>query len=312
MNKASILILKLFRRLYTKLVSRKPPPPCEQDPALASQIIFNELVSDRPTLIARFGSTEMMCIRNYLGVMNKNKSKLQFIKGQSSPWWWEKSMIEQMQQWSGFFPPEISKLETFCQLMLEDLKAVNILGSWLPSETIFENQMNSQKIQLRFLEPFWSKNPWTMSLKNKNILVVHPFSNTIEQQYLKRKLLFMNKNILPDFKSLTVLKAVQTLGGSDDRFEDWFEALNYMKGEIDKIDYDICLIGAGAYGFPLAAHVKRMGKKGIHIGGALQLLFGIKGKRWEDPNYGVKEWGIPYGSYTNLINEHWVRPNELV
>ena len=58
----------------------------------------------------------------------------------------------------------------------------------------------------------------------------------------------------------------------------------------------------------LAAHVKRTGKKAVHLGGALQLLFGIKGKRWEDPNYGVKEWGISYASYTNLINEYWVRP----
>ena len=61
---------------------------------------------------------------------------------------------------------------------------------------------------------------------------------------------------------------------------------------LDKQDYDICLIGAGAYGFPLAAHVKRKGKKAIHLGGALQLLFGVKGKRWEDPNYGVNEWNV--------------------
>lgn len=49
-----------------------------------------------------------------------------------------------------------------------------------------------------------------------------------------------------------------------------------MKDEIDKRDYDIALIGCGAYGFPLAAHIKRSGKKAVHLGGALQLLFGIK------------------------------------
>ena len=103
---------------------------------------------------------------------------------------------------------------------------------------------------------------------------------------------------------------MQSLGQGDPRFRDWFEALDYMKTEIDKIDYDICLIGAGAYGFPLAAHVKRRGKKALHLGGALQLLFGIIGSRWEDSNYGVKKWGIPKGKYANLINEHWVRPDE--
>lgn len=84
-----------------------------------------------------------------------------------------------------------------------------------------------------------------------------------------------------------------------------------MEDEIDKEDYDICLLGCGAYGFPLAAHVKRQGKQAVHLGGALQLLFGIKGKRWEDPNYGVKEWNIPYGSYTALMNKYWIRPDNI-
>jgi hypothetical protein len=77
-----------------------------------------------------------------------------------------------------------------------------------------------------------------------------------------------------------------------------------MKCEIDKADFDVCLIGCGAYGFPLAAHVKRMGRKAVHFGGSLQLLFGIKGKRWEDPNYN------PVYNYAKLMNEHWIRPDE--
>jgi hypothetical protein len=44
----------------------------------------------------------------------------------------------------------------------------------------------------------------------------------------------------------------------------------------------------------LAAHIKRMGKKAVHLGGSTQFMFGITGKRWE---------GNPF------INEHWVRPS---
>ena len=77
-----------------------------------------------------------------------------------------------------------------------------------------------------------------------------------------------------------------------------------MKAQMDRIDYDICLIGCGAYGFPLAAHAKRMGKKGFHLGGSLQLLFGIRGKRWENPDYN------PDYNYAALMNEHWVKPSE--
>ena len=73
---------------------------------------------------------------------------------------------------------------------------------------------------------------------------------------------------MPDFDLITI-KAVQSLGGGE-QFQSWFDALDWMKAEIDKHDYDICLIGCGAYGFPLAAHVKRLGKKAFHLGGALQ------------------------------------------
>ncbi len=72
-----------------------------------------------------------------------------------------------------------------------------------------------------------------------------------------------------------------------------------MEDEIDKHDYDIALIGCGAYGFPLAAHVKRRGKKAVHLAGTLQLLFGIIGSRWEHDEL-----------YNQLFNEYWCRPNE--
>ena len=70
-----------------------------------------------------------------------------------------------------------------------------------------------------------------------------------------------------------------------------------MKDDIDGHTFDVALIGAGAYGLPLSAHVKRSGKVAIHLGGALQILFGIKGRRWE---------AMP--QISRFFNEAWVRP----
>ena len=306
-----MLILKIIRKVYTRFLGNKiEKPTCIQDPEKASKLLYDILASKEPCMIARFGSTELTCLSNYIGVKSQKKQYFSYIRGESNPWWWEKNTINQMQQWSGFFPLEQEKIDKFCELMLEDMKEVDILGSWLPNEKDFENEISkATKVHLIFLDPYWSKIPWTSALKGRKVLVIHPFDKTINSQYKKRKLLFKNNELLPEFKLITI-KAVQSLGQGDPRFRDWFEALDYMKTEIDKIDYDICLIGAGAYGFPLAAHVKRRGKKALHLGGALQLLFGIIGSRWEDSNYGVKKWGIPKGKYANLINEHWVRPDE--
>jgi len=313
MNKLSIYTLKVLRKIASIIkvrVKNAQSFDSIQNATLASQIIYEALVSDKPCMIARFGSTELLCLKNYLGVKNNKGKYLDYICGKAQPWWWELNIINQMQQWSGFFPANKDKIEKFCELMIQDIPEVDILGSWLADEELFEKELkNAEKIHLRLLEPYWSDAPWSRALEGKKVLVVHPFAKEIEQQYQKRELLFKN-GILPNFELITI-KAVQSLAEEETEFKDWFEALEYMKGEIDKVDYDICLIGCGAYGFPLAAHVKRMGKKGFHYGGALQLLFGIRGKRWEDPNYGVKVWEIPYGFYPNLMNEHWIRPTNI-
>jgi hypothetical protein len=309
MTKISKYVLKTLRKVNQKIWNKAPQKiSYELDPDKASQLIYAALASEEPCMIARFGAFELSTLVNYLGVHNTDKNVLNYLKGNEPDWWWTESLIQYMNTNAGFFPPTVEKIEQFCELMLKDIKQVDVLGSWLDNEHFVSDKLNADRVHLRLLEPFWAKKPWTNVLEGKKVLVIHPFDKTIGAQYKKRDLLFQQQ-ILPEFELIT-MPAVQSIGGGSNVFTDWFEALEYMKSEIDKIDYDICLIGAGAYGFPLAAHVKRSGKKAVHLGGSLQLLFGIKGKRWEDSNYGVKEWGIAPRSYSSLMNEHWVRPSE--
>jgi hypothetical protein len=77
-------------------------------------------------------------------------------------------------------------------------------------------------------------------------------------------------------------------------FSSWTEGLDRLGETILEKKFDYALIGAGAWSLPLAAKIKRAGRKAIHLGGETQLVFGIKGKRWEN---------------FNLYNEHWVRPS---
>ena len=312
MKKIEIITLKALRKIYGKLFGSKSSTYDRgiTDPDKASEQIYNLLASGKPCMIARYGSTEMLAITNYLGVTAKHHSALKYIQGKQFAWWWEDNVKDQMTRWSGFFPSTEENLMKFGEMMVEDSKQLDILGSWLPDEKVLKKTFNLgyQDVFLRNLEPFWSKQPWTSYLEGKRVVVVHPFAESIKNQYDNyRDKIFEDPKVLPTFSSFRVVKAVQSLGG-ESNFETWFEALDYMKKEVEREDFDVCLIGCGAYGFPLAAYVKRMGKQAIHLGGALQLLFGIKGSRWENPNYGVKEWGIPYGSYSSLINEFWVKP----
>jgi hypothetical protein len=268
----------------------------------SSSLIYNELTGSKPSMIARLGSTELGCMINYIGMKHPEqfKSVKGFIDGKTPKWWWDDAIMQQLQTWSGFFPVTKPHIERFCELMLEDMPEVNILGSWLKEEVFFKKELaGSKKVMLEDLEPFFCANPWTKALEGKKVLVVHPFADTIQQQFAVKDKLFENK-LLPDFELFTV-KAVQSIASEKTPFKDWFEALDFMKDQVEAIDFDICILGCGAYGFPLAAHIKRMGKKAFHLGGVTQLLFGIKGSRWEQY--------IVY-PYANLYNDYWVRPGD--
>lgn len=311
MNKLEIIALKVLRKIYGKLFATKSSTYDRgiTDPDKASELIYNLLASGKPCMIARYGSTEMFAITNYLGVIAKHHSAWKYIQGKQFAWWWEDNAKDQMTRWSGFFPSTEENLMRFGKMMVEDSKQLDILGSWLPDEEtmITDFNLNLTKVTLLSLEPYWSKNPWSRVLEGKKVLVIHPFASLIEQQYKeKRELLFDDKQVLPKF-DLKTIKAVQSLGG-DCEYSDWFEALDSMKKQMDATDYDIVLLGCGAYGFPLATHAKRMGKQAVHLGGALQLLFGIRGKRWDNPDYGIQEFG-KQNTYKTLFNDSWIYPS---
>lgn len=257
----------------------------------SKKYIKNVLLEKEPQMICRFGSVEAGAINEYI------QKKLGLRKKYSNTC--KSTMVNN----AGFFAPKEKldeMLDMFSEQMLKACSSVNLIAHWNHCERyIFKKYMDKSVLfcQLGGLyEKSKSKNPYTHSLKGKKVLVVHPFEKSIKTQYERKDLVFPN-GFLPEFELLTV-KAVQTIAGTrDERFSNWFEALEYMKNEIDKIDFDIAIIGCGAYGFLLAEHVKKRGKIALHLGGGAQLLFGIMGKRWEATN-------------KHLINEYWVHPNE--
>ena len=264
MNTFTILALKALRKLYALKALRKlyaktfggyqlPSLQREEDPDKASEMIYNLLMADKPCMIARFGAFELATLVNYLGVKDSNHSIIKFIKGEQPEWWWNERLIKYMNTNAGFFPPTHQAITQFCDLMMEDMKELDLLGSWVKNEVWFTNELEYiQRVHLRLLEPFWANKPWTRCLKGKRVVVVHPFAEDILVQYINnRTLLFNNLDTLPEFASLRTVKAVQSLGGENNGFKDWFDALKWMEDEIDKEDYDVCLIGCGAYGFPL-------------------------------------------------------------
>ncbi len=267
-----------------------------------NRYIGNSIRSDKPCWIGRMGFIEMNMLRQTI-----EHRMVRFIDHRQSA-------LDQLCANAGFFPNDMEYAERYVDLVLEDAGIIDMQGYWgLYMEDYIHSRYQKQTIVtgLSWLEPWRIAcdgragiYPWTAELKGKKVLVVHPFAKSIQQQYGNhRKKLFAAKyradEILPEFDLIT-LKAVQTIANTkDERFSNWFEALNWMKEKCRKTNFDIAIVGCGAYGFHLCAEIKRMGKKAIHLGGATQVLFGIRGRRWETEYQGV---------LGDIMNEYWIRP----
>lgn len=311
MNKYSIKTLNILRRLYRILMNQnnaniflsgQTDDFVQYKEQQASDEISKILLQDKPCMIARVGEIEMQCLTN-IYFINLEKALFRkivdYVSNKSISFWWDDYTIKTMRNNAGFFPPTENNLQKFYNLMLESMINVDVLGSWLRQEIVFKDYLkNAKNVRFKDLEPYYHSKPWSKALEGKKVLVIHPFSESIDNQYKNRRFLFENKDILPNFE-LKTLKAVQSIAGNETQYEDWFEALDSMKRQICNIDFDIAIIGCGAYGFVLASYIKDIGKKAIHLGGPTQVMFGIIGKRWEEDPVVSK-----------FINKYWVRPIE--
>ncbi|MCH2182000.1 MAG: hypothetical protein MK108_08350 [Mariniblastus sp.] len=289
--------LKLCRLLWGR---SHPPevPEIECCGQRASDVIFDAIQSVEPCMVSRFGSVELsgiLCSIDSQADTSRIQKFKQFVNGESGFYWWTSSLKRRMHINAGFFPPEEQALNRFGSRILDDISQIDVLGSWLPEEQRLSPLLSSAtRVPLDDLFPLHHESPWMTALEGQTVLVIHPFATSIEKQYRKRDQLFEDSRVLPRFQ-LKTLEAIQSAAGETTAFRDWFEALDHMRDQVSRIDFDTAIIGAGAYGMPLAADIKRMGKNAIHLGGITQIMFGVIGNRWSH--------------LSHLFNSSWVRPS---
>jgi hypothetical protein len=184
---------------------------------------------------------------------------------------------------------------------IDAYKSIDICGCWTRSEKK-HIAPNTRVTTLTSLEPFFSKAPWTDALDGLNVVVISPFVNSIEMQYNKGIELNFNKMVSLPRMDIRYVKAFQTNANLQSRSVSWFENLNGMLENVRSLSgkrrIDVCLIGCGAYGLPLAYKLKSFGISSIVLGGVTQLIFSV---------YGARHMSDPY--LKMLIDDNWVRPS---
>jgi len=224
-------------------------------------------------LIGKIGSTESQGLDCYL-------------RREGSPIRYPPILRDQLFTLCGVFPPTDAFLDQFCSVYLNAVDAVDLLAVWGnsgESNVVARHAGKAVLIQRLSLEPYHFDDPWSSALAGKTVLVVHPFVATIERQMRQREKIWGERRVLPDF-SLVTLRAPQSpaLHRVKHTFDTWLQLRDHLFERIERLHFDVALIGAGAMSLPVAAFVKSRGRIGIHTGGPTQILFGILGRRWEE------------------------------
>jgi len=272
-----------------------------------SKKICSVLQGSEPFFIGRNGSTEME-VFHFWHVYRKT--------GHPYP----VSMMEKLEQVSGIWPATQKSIDSWAETYSKSLEKLDgLAASWYKPYMKIENDFlnvyspNSFRVPLRCLEPYYvkSEDRWTQYLLGKKVAVVSSFADSIQMQVWAQDpnkiwaALNSPETILPNNVQWYPIRSYYppkiSLGGSTawTSATCWQDAVAYVVKEVLSTDAQIVLIGCGALGMCIGAELKAAGRSSILMGGAIQILFGIKGQRWETHDIISRFW-----------NDAWIYPSK--
>jgi hypothetical protein len=214
--------------------------------------------------------------------------------------------IDELENNAGIHVTSNESLKKYTEMLLNSYQSCTYIAEWDRSGKVYEITGHGQeliakqtphipKIDALALEPYYFDNSWMEQMSGKRVLIVHPFVESCKKQIPHFTTIFPR----PWFTNCTFefVKPPVTLAGNHEN-KDWYEHYTICINEIKKADFDIALVAAGGYGMLLSDSIFTMGKSVMYVGGALQIFFGIIGKRWFD-NKEIMKW----------VNDDWVRPS---
>jgi hypothetical protein len=194
----------------------------------------------------------------------------------------------------GIFPGEPSFYLTFNEFYMEAVRRLDCIGivcypAAMEMKIIQYYGLKSDLIHYPDQEPDHSspsddRQCYLKYFRDKRLLLVCPFAELLKER--------ANKTTFEGVWAKTgkkwfYPKSVDALefpyGFSPETHRRYINAINLyddITARIKEKPFDIALIAAGGLAIPLAAFVKGLGKVGIDMGGHLQVLFGVIGKRW--------------------------------
>jgi hypothetical protein len=253
----------------------------------AERCIASAMAAGAPLALGKVGSLEAEAAQYYL-----------FRRKAGAPY--PRILMNQLFVNVGLFPKSDEAIDRFCEKLIDTVPYIDLLGvQGYPGEDEVINGFAKQAkiLPQRALEPWYCENPWSSFFGGKKVTVVSPFARSIAEQFARRNKIWSDPRILPEFQLRTVRMPLSP-GLRPPEEANWEARMNKIVKEIEATPYEILVVGAGGISLLLAAHARKTGRIGVHMGGPTQVLFGIRGRRWD---------GDPF--FQERMNEYWVRPS---
>jgi len=264
----------------------------KQDAAIRSALLHPE-----PCAIGKIGTSELL-------MLEYTERWIRLSWPHSASW---RRPANRLFHSGGLFPVQKRIFNKFVFEYSKTVQSLDLVAQWQASRTYeaaFEQAIlnrlcpHAVRVNFRLLQFFTPRAPWLDDLAKLRWLVIHPFEETIRTQlpHLAELGVYSESargDLARRARDTAILACPQLPYMVPPRHRDWFEALEDLKSRMEKMEFDIALVGAGAWSLPLVAHAKAMGKKGMHLGGSLQLMFGIKGGRFDNKRIYNSRWTRP-------------------
>lgn len=211
---------------------------------------------------------------------------------------------------AGLFPARPETLDEWCIHMIHDvLPYMDFMAEWL-NERHFLNTYapDAKRSVLRSLEPYYESDPsdrYTLAFPScESVAIISPFTDSIAEQ--KPKLPTVWPHVPVWSVAADQIHPIKTyfsplVASSDSTWPpnipSWIGAVDSIVSQVVARGTKYALIGCGALSLPIAVALKRAGCIAIHTGGATQILFGIKGGRWDT-----------HSVISGFYNTNWIRP----
>jgi hypothetical protein len=266
------------------------------EPGEGNRMLLEHILAGSSVTAGKIGDTELEVLVKYESAQGDSERFFRSITDHGHE-------MDLLHLNCGVFPKRADVMARWAETYLDALGNVDLLAVWHnvgEEEIVSRYAPEATLTRVRGLESFYHETPWTKALAEKRVLVVTPFEETVALQrrrYRGEDLFPQNPDVLPDF-DMSIVRSPFSAGLVPPVHSDWHAALDAMKESIRQVEFDVCLVGAGAFSLPLCAFARNeLGRTAIHLGGTLQLLFGIRGRRFDE-----------HPVLKTLYNENWIRP----